>query len=273
MPDGEWRSVHTSALETPGALMLVVREPNAGDLLTALDPGLHTGRTWSESLQVQHTMPLDPGTTMRYVWPIAQRFEAAGHIPSAIFVSSATVPSSDAGMLWFLTRPYDAAVLDPNNHRRFADAVAVAGVNAITGAHRRAVVLVLSRSVNESTAQPAAVRHYLRSVGVPLFVWSLSGPRPDLGASWGDVDDISTPNHFHAAVERLRASLASQHVAWIASDQLTALRVEADPRCGVALLAHLGRCETELRLSIRWDCRYERPTASRPRACRPRPTR
>jgi hypothetical protein len=76
---------------------------------------------------------------------------------------------------------------------------------------------------------------------VPLFVWSLTGPRPDLGASWGDVDDISTPNRFHVAVERLRSSLASQHVAWIASDPLTALRVEADPRCGVVPMARLGR--------------------------------
>lgn len=233
--------VQTRAIETPGALVLVVREPTAGELLAALDPGQHRGRTWGHAEQARHTMSLDPGTTMRYVWPIGRRFEAAGHIPSEIFVSSADVPASEGGMLWFLTRPYKAAVLDPNNHRRFADAVAVAGVNAITGAHRRAVVLVLSRSVDESLGTPPSVRHYLGSVGVPLFVWSLSGPRPDLSTSWGEVDDISTPNRFHAAVERLRASLASQHVAWIASDPLTALRVEADPRCGLAPMAHLGR--------------------------------
>jgi hypothetical protein len=227
--------------ETPEALVLVVREPNVGELLSGLDPGLHSGRTWSESLQIRRTNSLDTGTTMRYVWPIAQHYDAAGHVPSAIFVSSANVKASDAGMLWFLTRAYDAAVLDPNEHRRFADAVAVAGINAITGAHRRAVVLVLSRSADESTVKPAAVRHYLRSVGVPLFVWSLTGPRPDLAASWGNVDDISGPGRFHVAVERLRAALASQHVAWIAGDPISALRVEADPRCGLTPLAQLGR--------------------------------
>jgi hypothetical protein len=43
------------------------------------------------------------------------------------------------------------------------------------------------------------------------------------------------------AVERLRASLASQHVAWVATDPLTALRAEADPRCRITTLARLGR--------------------------------
>jgi hypothetical protein len=42
------------------------------------------------------------------------------------------------------------------------------------------------------------------------------------------------------AVERLRSTLASQRVVWIASDPLTALRVDADPRCGITPLAHLG---------------------------------
>ncbi|HEX7677548.1 MAG TPA: hypothetical protein VF713_05450, partial [Thermoanaerobaculia bacterium] len=125
--------------------------------------------------------------------------------------------------------------------RRFADAVAVAGLNASAGSHRRAVVLVLSRFADQSTIEPASVRHYLESIGVPLFVWSLTGPRPDLAASWGEIDDISNPRQFRAALERLRASLASQHIVWVASDPLSALHVEADPRCGVTPLAKLGR--------------------------------
>jgi hypothetical protein len=76
---------------------------------------------------------------------------------------------------------------------------------------------------------------------VPLFVWSVNGPRPDLEEAWGDVDDISTPGQLLAAVQRLRDSLASQHVVWIGSDPLTALRVDSDPRCGLRPLARLGR--------------------------------
>jgi hypothetical protein len=54
------------------------------------------------------------------------------------------------------------------------------------------------------------------------------------------VDDISSPKQFQAAVERLRASLASQHVVWIAGDSLSVMHVEADPRCGITPLAHMA---------------------------------
>jgi hypothetical protein len=236
--------VQTRSVETPDALVRVVREPNVGEVLAALDPGQSAGRSWREAQEVRHRMPLDPGTTMSYTWPISEHLEAAGHVPSTVFLTSGTTSSSDSGMLGFLTLPYSEsgeqrAVVDVSAHRRFADAVAVAGLNASIGAHRRAVVLVLSRSADQSNIAPAAVRHYLQSIGVPFFVWSLTGPRPDLGTSWGEVDDISTPKQFQAAVVRLRTSLASQHLVWIAGDPLSVMHVEADPRCGITPLAHM----------------------------------
>ena len=238
--------VQTRAVETPEALLLVVREPNAAETLAALDPGHSSGRSWREMQAVNHRNALGPGTIMSYTWPIAKHLEIAGNGPSTVFQTSATVSSRDAGMLGFLILDYVEAsgqkgVVDPNNRRRFADAVAVAGLHASTRPHRPAVGLILSRSADQSTIEPAQVRHYLEAIGVPLFVWSLTGPRPDLAASWGEVDDVSNPRHFQAAVERLRASLASQHIVWVASDPLSALHVEADPRCGVTPLAKLGR--------------------------------
>jgi hypothetical protein len=241
--------VETRAVETPAAEVFVVREPDVAEVQTALGLTRIPALGSRDSLLTHHWMSLDPGTTMRYVWPVAQQIEDSGHIPSNVFETSAIVSSSDAGMLTFMTYTYDGAnsvvhrsVLDPkSNPRRFADAVAVAGIDAVTGAHRRAVVLVLSKSVDASRSQPAGVRRYLSSIGVPLFVWSLTGPRPDLSTSWGDVDNISSPRHLQMAVQRLRASLASQHVAWVAADPLTALRAEADPRCGITTLAQLGR--------------------------------
>jgi hypothetical protein len=237
------------AVETPAAEVFVVREPDAAEVQTALGVTRIPPLGSRDSLLTRHWMSLDPGTTMRYVWPVAQQIADSGHIPSNVFETSAIVSSSDAGMLMFMTYTYDASnsivhrsVRDPkSNPRRFADAVAVAGIDAVTGAHRRAVVLVLSKSVDASHSQPAGVRHYLSSIGVPLFVWSLTGPRPDLNTSWGNVDDISSPRHLQKAVERLRTSLASQHVAWVATDPLTALRAEGDPRCGITTLAQLGR--------------------------------
>ncbi len=237
--------LQTRGVETPDAQVLVVREPNAAETLAALDPGHSSRRSWRETEELNHRNALDPGTMMTYTWPIAKHLEAAGHVASTVFQTSASVSSVYAGMLEFLILDYVEAsgqgVVDPNSRRRFADAAAVAGLNASTGAHRRAVVLVLSRSADQSTIEPAQARHYLEAIGVPLFVWSLTGPRPDLAVSWGEIDDISDPRQFRAAVKRLRASLASQHIVWVASDPLSALHVEADPRCGITPLAKLGR--------------------------------
>jgi hypothetical protein len=46
-------------------------------------------------------------------------------------------------------------------------------------------VLVLSDAEDKSHYKPADVRHYLAEIGVPPFVWSLKGPRPELADSWG----------------------------------------------------------------------------------------
>ncbi len=241
--------VKIRAAETPAAEVFFVRDPDVAEVRAAFDPARISFQGSRNSLLARGGAYLDPGTTMRFVWPVAQQIEASGHIPSNVFETSPIVSSSGAGILAFMTNTYDTAnsmvhrsVRDlKSSPRRFADAVAVAGIDAATGAHRRAVVLVLSKSVDTSRSQPAGVRHYLDSIGVPLFVWSPTGLRPDLGTSWGDVDDVSNPQRFQMAVQRLRASLASQHVAWVATDPLTALRAEAAPRCGITTLAHLGR--------------------------------
>lgn len=236
-------AVQTRAVETPDAQVLVVRDPDVSGVLRELDPAHRLGLSFRELQYMRYRLPLDAGTKMSYTWPVATHLEAAGHIPSNVFLTSAIVPSSDAGMLGFLVLSYGGAAgqrwaSQPTETLRFADAVAVAGLNASNGAHRRAVVLVLSPAADHSTMEPAAVRHYLEAIGVPLFVWSLSGPRPDLAKLWGEVDDVSSMKLLGAAVDRLRASLASQHVVWVASDPLNALHLEADPRCGITLLAH-----------------------------------
>ncbi len=239
-------AIQTRAVETPDAQMLMVRDPDVSAVLAELDPARRLGRSFRELQYMRYRMPLDGGTKMSYTWPVATHLEAAGHIPSNVFQRSAIIPSSDAGMLAFLMLSYGEGggqrwASQPNGYLRFADAVAVAGLNASSGAHRRAVVLVLSKSADHSTMEPASVRRYLEAIGVPLFVWSLTGPRPDLAQSWGEGDDISSMKLFGDAVDRLRASLASQHVVWVASDPLNALHLEADPRCGITPLAHLRR--------------------------------
>jgi hypothetical protein len=228
-----------------------VREPNVNEFANTLDPDRVVRNGWRSLPRPSHQLALDPGTTMHYMWPIVRRIEAPGHVASNIFDMSDDISSRALGLPGFLILAFDAnaenhplEIVEPGSQRRFADAVAVAAVNAVAAAHRRAVVLVVDCTFDlehdNSSAEPAAVRRYLESIGVPLFVWSVSGPRPDLETEWGDIDDISTPNQLRLAVERLRSTLASQRVVWISSDPLTALRVDADPRCGITPLAHLG---------------------------------
>jgi hypothetical protein len=137
-----------------------------------------------------------------------------------------------------LTTAY--AGVDPSSQPlQFADAVAVAGVKVVAGGLRRAVVLVGGGRRDASRHDPLVVRHYLASIGVPLFVWSLH-ETGDLAAAWGEVEDISSPSDLRRAVERVRAALNSQRIAWVAADPLTALHLDVDPHCGIAPLVRPG---------------------------------
>jgi hypothetical protein len=99
------------------------------------------------------------------------------------------------------------------------------------------VVLVLGKEADASVYDPRVVRRYLASIGVPLFVWTPTGPRPNLSEEWGTADDISNLDLLQAATARLRKTLAAQRVAWVDVDPLSALRVKADERCGVTTVA------------------------------------
>jgi hypothetical protein len=244
--------LQTRAVETPEAQVFLIREPNAREFIAAIDPDSYTGRRYQATLKARRSMPIEPGVTLRYTWPIVRRYELPGHITSNIFDISEALLSRNVGMTGVLTSSFDTQAanfplqpVEPKSQRRFADAVAVAGLRAVTDGRRRAIILVVDCTFllgnDRSQAEPEAVRRYLKSVGVPFFVWSVNGPRPDLELEWGEVDDISNPRQFQMAVQRLRTSLASQHVAWVAANPLTALRAEADPRCGITTLAQLGR--------------------------------
>ena len=226
--------VRIAAVEKPRALVIVVRDPDPREVQTALDPFTRArGSFPSEALR--RIAQLDRDTTERMLWPVAQRFSHGTDETSVLFEPS---PDFDAsiGMLWLLTSHYggDDAHDVP---RQFTDAVAVAGVRAITGAQRRAVVLVLSTNADSSGYRPAAVRRYLASIGVPLFVWSVIAPRPDLAAIWGEVGDISSLQKLSKAVARVRQTLEPQRIAWVDVDPLTALRLQAKASCGIAPVA------------------------------------
>jgi hypothetical protein len=121
---------------------------------------------------------------------------------------------------------------------RYADAIAATGLRALRGEHRRAIVLVIGPQPTGDTSvySPAIVRRYLERIGVPLRVWSLIPPRPEL-AEWGPTVDISTPAALQKATEELRHELDSQRMARIPAGPLDALRTVADANCGLEPLA------------------------------------
>jgi len=231
--------VRTAAVEKPSAIVIFVRDPDASEAVHALDPTHAMRNTFHAQGSALRSIALDNGTSMRMLWSIPQKFVGPGHQRTALlFDSSWDVSASTFGLVWFVTREY--AGLSYDEPRKFADAVAVAGLRAVSESRRRAVVLILSKHLDTSGNDPRAVRRYLAGVGVPLFVWSLTGPRPDLADSWGEVEDVSTIAGLRAASDRLRENLSAQRIAWVDVDPLTALRLHADPRCGMATVARLG---------------------------------
>jgi hypothetical protein len=184
-------------------------------------------------------LPIDTGAASeRILWPVPRPINAPGE-PTAIafpqYADHEKVPTAS----WLLTQRLSPAP-SASEPRQFADAVAVAAVSTLERGRRRAVVLLLSKTPDRSLYTATTVRRYLEVTGVPLFVWSADGPRPDLAGAWGPIDDISTAAGLEAAVVRLNRALGQQRIVWIASDPLKALRAEGTERCGLTPMAHPG---------------------------------
>jgi hypothetical protein len=228
--------VRVAAVENGPALVIVVVDPDPREAVQVLRKTLNPVVFLNGSAAARHLVPLDRGTRTRLLWPIAKQYKTTSNAPALLFPPSKDVDAGDGGLVWLLTRKYGEP-LDKSEPRRVADAVGVAGLAAIAGANRRAVVLALHRGEDKSMQGAASIRNYLASIGVPLFVWSLTGPRPELDDTWGVIDDVSSISKLEMAGSRLRAELASQRVAWVAADPVTALRIQPTGRCGITPMA------------------------------------
>lgn len=208
-----------TAIEKSDAFVVMVRDPATRPIVS---PGVQ--------------LRFDAETAERILWPVSRPINAPGE-PTAIAFPQSVNHGKVANVSWLLTQRL-SPVPAPTEPRQFADAVAVAALTTLEKGHRRAVVLVVSKSPDTSLYSPQVVRGYLQEVGVPLFVWSADGPRPDLAAAWGRIDDVSTPAGMEAAVNRLNASLEAQRIIWVAAEPLTALRAEESAACGLIPVAH-----------------------------------
>jgi hypothetical protein len=223
-----------SQVEKAKAILVIVRDPDPSEMKGALLFTAVIGGS-IDTVVMRHAAKLDPDTTMELMSPAADRVIVPDQ-PTAILFPSFTNNDTKEGLYWFLTSTKIRGTA-ADAPRRWADAVAVAAVKALSDGRRRAVLLVLGSASDASYHSPAAVRQYLTSVGVPLFVWSVTGPRPDLADSWGEVEDVSSMEKIEQASEGIKRTLDEQRIAWIYADPLTALHADVKEGCGYARLA------------------------------------
>jgi len=215
-----------AAVEPGDAFVMFVRDPDANEATAAFS-------SKRSPVPAAH-LRLAADTREEVLWPIASRFGTPTD-KTLLFQHSGAVSATTVDVRTLLSAPGPFGSRDT---RRYAEAVAVAGLRAMATGKRRAVVYVLStQHKSQDDRDPRMVRRYLGSIGVPLHVWSLSGPRPDLETTWGTVEDISTMPLLREAVDRLRESLSAQRVVWVRANPLDAVHVRADARCGLESLA------------------------------------
>lgn len=200
-----------AAVEHGTAEVVVVRDLASGEAQQAL----RRGRAFGGAMPFfTDRFALGRGDVVRILWPIARRIVDAG-TSNELFETSREFSGKSASFRFLLTQvDYPGASGSP---RRFADAVAVAGVRACGSYSRRAVVLVLGSSgPDQSRYEPGPVRRYLGRLRVPLYVWSLvpPGSHPP-SVAWGTAEDVSSWPALEQAVERLRHDLERQSIVWL----------------------------------------------------------
>jgi hypothetical protein len=218
-----------AAVDESPAEVFVIRDLGAGEALKELGEvrkrrtvsGQGMGQRLSiEPDPLRYEIGLRKEDEVRFIYPIPRTFSGSG-LPAELFDWSRAFTLQDGGMHWLLTRLVAAGTA--TGRQRLADAVAVAGLQALSGSRPRAVVLVLGAAPDDASRyDPATVRQYLDSIRVPLFVWSVEKPAaasPAL-AAWGKVEDTSNVTRLRAAVARLRDELESQRIVWVEGTHL-----------------------------------------------------
>lgn len=198
------------AVEQSAASIVVVRRPLPIEASMRLGRSAYTtfSRTWT-TVEVRRDKP-----AITFIWPVAKRSRASVTVDLLRWTGEFEFSGEEAfkGALAHIGGPQAARL-------RYTDAVAVAGLRAMSSRAPRAVILLLGQGARDaSDMRPQQVREYLRCIGVPLYVWSL-GTLEDAGG-WGDAVDVSEPRNFHKAFEALQADLQSQRIVWVEGDRL-----------------------------------------------------
>lgn len=137
----------------------------------------------------------------------------------------------DGGVgFWLANTPPPKA---PPDEQLLTDAVAVAGLSSAARNRRRAVVLILGKEPEDHSRLTEAIcQEYLRSIRVPLFVWS---PFEHSDSPWGEVVDISSLARLRHAVGELTRALNRQRIVWLQGRHLPQEIQLTDQAVGVRL--------------------------------------
>ncbi len=186
-----------------------------------------TGIAASPRDALRRLLTIDSDDQVRMIWPATQKVERE-EVRMELFPASPVFDARDGGIFWALTQ--DVVLSDTRDHQRLADAVAVAGVAATANNRRRAVVLVLGPEPDDASRFPAPmVRDFLRSLSVPLYIWtvsdaSVSHSRPDpVPQTWCCAEghaEIHSLQDLRRAVRQLEKDLAAQRILWVAGRHL-----------------------------------------------------
>lgn len=193
--------------------VIVVRHPVQTETAVRLDPaGRDARRRLGVSDAVVASGSTNASDVVRFVWPLVVPAGKADLFPPS---RSYAFKNADEFKKMITDFGYAASPKE----LRYADAVAVAGIQSLSGRRPRAVVLLLGDAPNDSSRlRPQQTREYLQAAGVPLHVWTLG--HVDGLEAWGGVEDITSLHGFSAAFDALRRDLESQRIVWLRGDFL-----------------------------------------------------
>lgn len=215
------RPLAVKAVDSAPEQLLVVRDLRTREALERLGSvgrGYRdtAGRPFKDASFLRYDLTLEREARLRLVWPRARLLDTGDSrgLPIQLFDSSRDFTARDGGLHWLLTQ-----VTHPDEkveRQRFTDAVAVAGLQALAGNRRRAVLLVLGEeTADASQYTPAMVRRYLEGIRVPLYVWSLTGKPGAMTEAWGGAADVSSLPKLRRAFSQLRSDLEKQSIVWV----------------------------------------------------------
>jgi hypothetical protein len=212
-----------AAVDRPGGRVYMVRDDGASSVLGGLGLLLD-----EKNLAAHVDFNREVARTGRGEWSIEEippekdRFYLVVPSPArarglAIYPIVRPFSIQRWGLPWLATHVRTPLAAAPN--QRLADAVAVAGRRGAAEGRPRTVVLVLGREeTNHSGFHPVAVREYLKTLHVPLVVWSTEADEPL--TLWGEADGAGSVSRLRKASRRLLKDLRRQWIVWVEGSHL-----------------------------------------------------